>query len=534
MYPFKTTFAENIYNAKYSNGLNWKEKVEVLVREVCDGIMPVKEMDELSKYIYEMKFIPAGRYLYYAGQKANFYNNCFCLGAEEDTREEWARLTSNAMACLMVGGGIGIDYSKLRPSGSKLSRTSGTASGPVPLMKVMNEVGRNVMQGGTRRSAMYASLDWSHADVMQFIYAKNWSDKVREMKAKDFNFPADLDMTNISVNYDDNFLRLLKEGNQTAKEVWDANISQMLMTAEPGMSFNFGVNSGDTLRNACTEFTSSDDSDVCNLGSVNFGNIQHPGELARVSYLASKFLVCGGYRAELPYEKVAKVREKNRKIGLGLMGLHEWLLRKGYRYEMNSELIEWLDIWRDSNEYGANIVSDELGINHPKKYRAIAPTGTIGILASTTTGIEPLYAVSYKRRYLMGPSRWKFEYVIDATAEQLINKYGLRPDDIETSSSLASDPERRIKFQWEVQKFVDMAISSTINLPRYEDQTFTKEQFSDIVLKYAEGLRGLTVYPDGSRGGQPLTTVPYDEAKGSIGVVFDETEEKCSGGVCGL
>ena len=134
----------------------------------------------------------------------------------------------------------------------------------------------------------------------------------------------------------------------------------------------------------------------------------------------------------------------------------------------------------------------------------------------------------------MGPSRWKFEYVIDATAEQLINKYGLRPDDIETSSSLASDPERRIKFQWEVQKFVDMAISSTINLPRYEDQTFTKEQFSDIVLKYAEGLRGLTVYPDGSRGGQPLTTVPYDEAKGSIGVVFDETEEKCSGGVCGL
>ena len=87
MYPFKTTFAENIYNAKYSNGLTWKEKVEVLVREVCNGLMPIKEMDELSKYIYEMKFIPAGRYLYYAGQKANFYNNCFCLEAEEDTSE---------------------------------------------------------------------------------------------------------------------------------------------------------------------------------------------------------------------------------------------------------------------------------------------------------------------------------------------------------------------------------------------------------------------------------------------------------------
>ena len=534
MFPFKTSFAKNIYDAKYSNGLTWRDKVHTLVQEVCYGILPPQELVELEEYIYEMKFIPAGRYLYYAGQKANFYNNCFCLGAEEDTREEWARLTSNAMSCLMVGGGIGIDYSKLRPSGSILSRTGGIASGPVPLMKVMNEVGRNVMQGGSRRSAMYASLIWSHPDIIQFIHAKNWSYKVREMKAKDFNFPADLDMTNISVNYDDNFFALLEKGDLQAKEVWDANIHQMLSTAEPGMSFNLGHDSKDTLRNACTEFTSEDDSDVCNLGSVNFGNIEHPGELARVTYLASKFLVCGGYRAELPYEKVALVRSKNRKIGLGLMGLHEWLLKRGYRYEMTSELGEWLETWRDSNEFGANVVSDDLGINHPKKYRAVAPTGTIGILASTTTGIEPLYAVAFKRRYLMGRSNWKYEYVIDATAEQLIQKHNLKPEEIETSSSLASDPERRIRFQWEVQKYVDMAISSTINLPRYGEQAFTKEYFSNIVLKYAKGLRGLTVYPDGSRGGQPLTTVSYDEAKSSLGVVFDETEEKCAGGICGL
>lgn len=116
-------------------------------------------------------------------------------------------------------------------------------------MKVMNEVGRNVMQGGSRRSAMYASLLWNHPDIIQFIHAKNWSYKVGRW-VKDFNFLADLDMTNISVNYDDAFFELLEKGDLKAKEVWDANIHQMLTTAEPGMSFNLGYNSKDTLRNA--------------------------------------------------------------------------------------------------------------------------------------------------------------------------------------------------------------------------------------------------------------------------------------------
>ena len=93
----------------------------------------------------------------------------------------------------------------------------------------------------------------------------------------------------------------------------------MLETAEPGMCFNFGEYSKETLRNACAEFTSEDDSDVCNLGSVNFRQIDNQKELQRVSYLASKFLVCGGYRGDLPYKKVEEVRAKNRSIGLGLM-----------------------------------------------------------------------------------------------------------------------------------------------------------------------------------------------------------------------
>ena len=107
----------------------------------------------------------------------------------------------------MTGGGIGIDYSRLRPAGKALSRTGGTASGPIPLMHAINEIGRNVMQGGSRRSAIYASLHWSHDDVDKFLHAKDWSDEVKALKEKDFNFPATMDGTNISVILDTEFFK---------------------------------------------------------------------------------------------------------------------------------------------------------------------------------------------------------------------------------------------------------------------------------------------------------------------------------------
>ena len=162
---------------------------------------------------------------------------------------------------------------------------------------------------------------------------------------------------------------------------------------------------------------------------------------------------------------------------------------------------------------------------------------TIGILASTTTGIEPLFATAYKRRYLVDGTRWRYEFVVDATADRIIKEYGLNPEDVETSQSLVKDVEKRIQFQYEVQKYVDHAISSTINLPswgsEYNNEDKVKE-FADILKKYIHGLRGITCYPDGSRGSQPLTAVPYEEAVSKRGVVYDETEEKCSGGLCGI
>lgn len=208
---FKTSFAKNIFYQKYAQGGNdtWDALAERLVEDVCgsrQGTLPVlmsdSERAELVDHIKNMRFLPGGRYLYYAGRPYKAYNNCYLLRAEEDTREEWSNVTWRAMSCLMTGGGIGIDYSKLRPSGKALTRTGGTASGPLPLMSAINEIGRNVMQGGSRRSAIYASLNWKHEDIPNFLTIKNWDELTREQKGKNFNYPAPLDMTNISVNYD--------------------------------------------------------------------------------------------------------------------------------------------------------------------------------------------------------------------------------------------------------------------------------------------------------------------------------------------
>ena len=550
---FRNSFGENIFRYKYAQGPGdtWDKLAERLVEDVCgtrwgtvQALMSKDEQKQLIEYIKEMKFLPGGRYLYYAGRPYKAYNNCYLLRAEEDTREEWSAVTWRAMSCLMTGGGIGIDYSRLRPAGKALSRTGGTASGPIPLMYAINEIGRNVMQGGSRRSAIYASLNWRHEDVDKFLHVKDWSPDVKAAKEKDFNAFAPLDMTNISVNYDDGAF-MMKNGDPGSyslanNPVFVENCRQALMTGEPGFSFNFGKKQNETLRNACTEVTSEDDSDVCNLGSINLGNIESIDEFKSIVHLASKFLVCGTLRADLPYDKVHRVREKNRRLGLGLMGIHEWLLKRSAGYTVSPELHKWLKVYQQESEKAANEHCDRFYLNHPAAYRAIAPTGSIGILAGTTTGIEPLFAVAYKRRFLTEGTKWKYQYVVDGTAQNLISEYGVDPSKIESAIDLSENYEQRIKFQADIQDYVDMSISSTINLPSWGsagNNDKRVQSFTETLAKYAPRLRGFTCYPDGSRGGQPLTSVPYEDAIKSKDMIFDEVdicEFTGHGGSCGV
>ena len=343
----------------------------------------------------------------------------------------------------MTGGGIGADYSVYRQEGQILKGTGGISSGPIPKMQMINEIGRHVMQGGSRRSAIYASLNWKHPDVDQFLAAKNWYDMpvgntgqtIFDVKQDDFNFPAPLDMTNISVNYDTEWLLNYWETGEVG-DVFKTNVYQALRTAEPGFSFNFFEKENETLRNACTEVTSEDDSDVCNLGSLNFARIDDLNQLREVVALATKFLLCGTLRAQLPYDKVYKVREKNRRLGLGLMGLHEWLIQRGGRYETTPELHRWLKVYEAESDKIARDFADELSISRPVAVRAVAPTGTIGILGGTSTGIEPIFAVAYKRRYLK-TKRWHYQYVVDSAAQEMIEIYDVKPDKISIISCAA-------------------------------------------------------------------------------------------------
>lgn len=575
---FRTNISESVFKQKYKHegAETWEQLSATLINDVIPpeyvARFPIlKEIvDKAIKYHAAMKYIAAGRYLYYAGRAKRFFSNCYVGISQEDTREDWADLAHKAASVLMTGGGYGNDYSIYRPRNSPLGDTGGIASGAVSAMKIINEIGREVQQGGSRRSALYASLNWKHGDIDEFFEVKNWKNQVvpgtggltiADLKEADFNYPAPLDMTNISINYDNAFLeevygvdgatlrnmskadglRLISDLDiQHIPDTFLRNAELALSTGEPGFSFNFFNMEDETGRNPCCEVTSSDDGDVCNLASMNLAAFDSIDEFADAVRVATVFLLMGTLRAHLPMELTYKIREKNRRIGLGLMGVHEWLLRRGYRYEVVPELRDWLRVYQEVSDEAAQEFADMLGISRPVARRAVAPAGSIGMLAGTTTGIEPLFASAFKRRYLKG-SEWHYEYVIDGTAKHMVQELGISPDEIETALDLAQDPERRIKFQADVQDFVDMGISSTINLPEWGSlhNNGTKvEGFARTLLKYAPRLRGFTAYPDGARGGQPLTVVPYAEAMAMEGEVFkEEFTDVCEltgSGSCGI
>lgn len=537
-------FSEDIMKLRYS----WdkedgtKETWEDIAKRVSKFILsPIDFSDrniyqeKIEKMITERKFIPGGRFLAQAGRDYHQVNNCFLLRAE-DTREGWGDLANKATVMLMSGGGLGIDYSNLRPKNSPLKRSGGVSSGAIPLMKMINEIGRGVMSGGKRRSAIWAGLRWSHGDIFDFIEAKNWSEEVKKIKEKDFDFPASLDMTNISIILDKDFFDAYDDKNNIlhkhAKEVYWKVVESMVKNGEPGFSVDY-ENKNESLRNACTEIVSEDDCDVCCLGSINLPQIKSIEELKEVTELAILFLLSGTEYSDVPHPKVKEVKRRNRRLGLGLMGIHEWLIRNGKKYEPNDLFGEWLQVWKDSSEKASEKWSRELGVSKPIKLRALAPNGTISIAGGqTTSGIEPIFSLAYKRRYLT-PEGWKQQYVVDFVAEKLYEeKYDMST--VEDSYTLAMNVEKRIAFQAFVQGFVDNAISSTINMPSHGsigNNDFKK--FGEILYKYLPKLRGITVYPDGSRGGQPLTHVDFNEAITKKNIVFEGNEE-CADGICGL
>jgi ribonucleoside-diphosphate reductase alpha chain len=534
-----SVFAETVMKQKYLRGddQTWHDIAARVVSSVMGDYLP-ELVEPTTQAVIERKFMPGGRYLANAGQPFNQTQNCLLLEVE-DNRESIADLYERVASGLMTGAGIGIVWSKLRGRGVPVKGMGGESTGPTAFMQSVNEIGRGIVQGGGRRAAIWAGLHWNHPDVFEFMALKDWPEHLVEAKEKDFSAYAPMDMTNISIILDDDFFEAYNYVDHVDHDLahlvyWTA-IEKGLSTGEPGFSIDIEENAGEHLRNACTEVTSADDNDICNLGSINMAQVDTLDEFNDLVSLGTAFLLCGTLYSVVPYEGVAETRTKNRRLGLGLMGIYEWLVARGYAYQPHDELAEWLQVYMDGSDLAADHYANRLGISAPVKKRAIAPTGTIGILAETTTGIEPLFAVAYKRRYLKNGS-WHFQYVVDATAKRLSEKYGVHPDKLETAYDLASDPGRRLLFQEFVQQYVDHGISSTLNLPAVEEQSFTAADFGATLMKHIKGLRGVTMYPDGARGGQPLNVCSYAEAAEFEGLEFEEfgAGEACVGGVCGI
>lgn len=535
---FESQFAQNIYIQKYSmNGQEkWADTCKRVVESVTSQYLPSDLKEEIYQAMISRKFIPGGRYLYSSGREFHQVNNCFLFRAE-DSREGWSEAMQKATAALMTGGGIGFDYSLLREEGALIRRTGGTSTGPIALMQMVNEAGRFIMQGGNRRSAIWAGLQWNHPDIFKFMHIKDYNSTIKALKEADYTFAVPMEGTNISVIYDTEFFKTIEDiknpKHKLAKQVWLDNCKQAFSTAEPGMSFNFCKDS-ESLRNACTEVTSSDDSDKCNLGTVWLNRCSSREEFARLCFISTVFLLCGGLYSQTPTEKIKEIGNKNNRIGLGLGGMHEWLMQRKFDYEVTPELHKWLNSYELESDSAAYIWSKELGVAIPKGKRAIAPTGTIGIIAESTTGIEPLFCKAYKRRYMNNKKEWNYEYVVDGSVKRLLEQ-NISIENIKDAYDISF--KDRVKFQADVQNYVDMAISSTCNMAPWGSETNNEDcldKNAKTLLKYAKRLRGFTCYPDGSRGGQPLTRVELNEALKNEGAIFEEKEQECLNGVCGV
>lgn len=596
--PFFTPFAKSIYDTRYKHpdDGNWSGTAKRVVGSVTGELFNapnaqshISEILELQDRLYSLvdsrAFMPGGRYLYAAGRDLHQVNNCVLLRAE-DSREGWAGLAYKSAMALMTGAGIGVWYGDIRASGSDITRTGGTASGPLPLAELVNNQGRCYLQGGNRRSAIWAGFPWWHPDIFRFLGSKNWPDELRDLKAKILEKDKELKLTradqdamlgrgeplpltelalpmettNISVTLDDDFFHAYKQSTgfasvsffsehgftapdggtweEWAHQVYDVALKLMLKNGEPGFTIDVGNHSGEVLRNACTEITSTDDSDVCNLGSLVLPRFDSVSDFRKGAIDAVQFLTAGSMYSHVPYDKIEEVRDKNRRLGLGLIGVHEFCMKHGVKYGTDDafEVLEPYALeYARALEY-ANEQQSALGITLSIGASAIAPNGTIGAVAESTPSADPIFAAAEIRRVVdASPTgdQYTDHVVVDPTAARLVAE-GIPSNLIEDAYTLSIEPERRIAQQAFLQDYTDHAISSTINLPAPITNPQEASEFGETLMRYLPRLRGITCYPDGAIAGQPRTSCDLDWALENEGLVLEAREDTCNGSVCGV
>ena len=562
MTRFAAPIAEQIWDMKYrfkqADGTPIDETVEDSWRRIARSLAAVETASadwepKFYEALSDFKFLPAGRITAGAGtERSVTLFNCFVMGTIPDSMGGIFDMLKEAALTMQQGGGIGYDFSTIRPKGAKVKGVAADASGPLSFMDVWDAMCRTIMSAGSRRGAMMATMRCDHPDILDFITAKR--------------DPARLRMFNVSVLVTDAFMAAVKadepwdlvfEGQVyhtlRAVELWDQIMNSTFEFAEPGVIFIDRINQANNL-NYCETIAATNPCGeqplppygACLLGSINMARlVSDPfGDQAQLDDAVLADLVATAVRmmdnvvdaSRFPLEAQQREAEAKRRIGLGVTGLADALLMVGLRYgsvEAAAQTEAWMhQIARaaylasvelakekgafplfDAEGYLASCAMEQMdadvhdaiaenGIRNAL-LTSIAPTGTISLYAgNVSSGIEPVFAYAYTRKVLQKDGTRSEEEVIDYAVQMWREKMGDAelPDYFVNAQTLA--PLEHVRMQAAAQKWIDSSISKTINCP--EDISF--EAFKDVYMAaWDQGCKGCTTYRPNAVTGSVLS-----------------------------
>jgi ribonucleoside-diphosphate reductase alpha chain len=566
--PLKlSTKAEEIAYARYykDGESSWEDVAKRVGTTVSNGD---QYAERYIQAIAEGLFIPAGRILRNAGRSRGSLFNCYHLPIG-DSRNEIGECFKNSLIVWGEGGGVGVNFSSLRPKGAAIKGVGGVSSGLVSFMQALDGIAATVESGGQRRAASLGLCEVWHPEVGAFISAKLDENAINYF--------------NISVGINDDFIQAVHQkrpwplhfNRQTyntveAVELWENIIRNMLANGEPGLlnmsnltrnnSWYFAPIRG---TNPCGEAPLSDN-EVCDLGSIvlpqfTSGRGVEWSALEDTVRLAVRFLDSIFEINHFTLNDVKLAATKSRRIGIGVMGLADMLFKLQIRYgnDRSIELVERIMKFIRNVSYEESVrLSQEKGSfkmfdstlyckssfvrKLPRALRAdirkygmrnvttmaVAPTGTISLIPEVTSSIEPLFYKAYRRNDRVGDRVYVHPLAADPTTK-LADWY---------VDSTDLTPQNHIDIQAAVQKYTDGAVSKTILLPA----NYTDAELSGLLLESITDLKGLTVYRDGSRGNQIINPMSQDEIEEAVNghIVstneMDEGDVKCATGTCEL
>jgi len=538
-----------------------------------------RQVEQTAALFYDLmaslEFMPNSPTLMNAGRPLGQLSACFVLPVG-DSMEEIFETNKHAAIIHKSGGGTGFAFSRLRPKDSIVASTSGVASGPVSFMRVYNSSTEAVKQGGTRRGANMGILRVDHPDILEFIACKTDTSEIT-------NF-------NISVAITDDFMKALKAGTEyplfnphtgqthvvddeevylDAAYVFEQIVDQAWSTGEPGVVFIDRINQlnptspSETIEatNPCGE-QPLPPYDSCNLGSINVGRfVRQPlpagygrsdpqagvdfERLGTVVRNATHFLDNVIDQNRYPIGQIEKQTRKNRRVGLGVMGWADMLVRLGLPYnsdearELALTLMEFIqsEARKQSSELakvrgkfpnweGSVYFADNVSMRNAT-VTSIAPTGTISIIAGCSSGVEPYYSIAFERHVMDGTRLTEVNSLFKEVAvkdgfysDELISRVSAMrslsdidgvPDGVKALFLTAADvsPEDHVRMQAAFQVHCDTSVSKTINFPRSATREDVRRTY---LLAYEQGCKGITIYRDGSRPDQVLrpSVVPFE------------------------